>query len=179
MKEKILTVLIGILYIALGIYLVTQPKETLYTFALIIGITFIIGGVLNIFNHIFKKNIKDSNLILGIIDLLFGLLLITKFLFTTTTIIYVIASFLLVRGIISLILGIMIKKEMGNFGANLIINSIFTILFSIYFFISPLITVLTITVMYGIMMILIGINIIISAFIKKEVETFKEVTIIE
>ncbi len=80
-KHWYLSLILGVLFIAIGIWVLMTPLQSFITLAMFFSFTFFVNGILEIIYYLSNRNTTSNwgwGLIAGIFDLLFGLWLITS-----------------------------------------------------------------------------------------------------
>lgn len=140
-KHWWLSLLIGLLAVIVGIWCMTTPDTTLVALAILFTVSFLVGGALEIIFAISNRQNLDGwgfTLAAGIIDLIFGILLIVIPMGATTMfMIYFVGFWILFRSIWAIGVAIDLHrfkvKDWGWFLAFAILG----MLFSFAFVISP------------------------------------------
>lgn len=131
--------LVGIVSIALGLYCLSKPADALVSLTMVFVIGFFISGIFEIIFSIVNKNVLDGwgwMLAGGILDLLFGIILIALPLpIITTILVYYVGFWILFRSIWSL--GVASDLSKYTSSGWLIVLAVLGILFSFFYLLSP------------------------------------------
>lgn len=161
----------GIVLIVLAIYTFIHPVTALVGLALYVGISLVITGVILIYA---AYKTKDENhewtsaLIEGVIDLLFGIILITNPGLTASIIPFIIGFWLMIFGVILAINSFKAKKDGQSNWTTILITGMALIILG-YLMISKLFFgAFAITVWLGIGFLIVGlINVFIALGLRK------------
>lgn len=155
-----LPLILGIIFIIVGILAIMTPSATYFTLATLFSITFVITGIIEIIFSVSHRKQLDSwgwSLAAGILDLIIGLILILNPQISIITLSLFVGFVVLYRSIMDIAWSIEMKKyKLSNWSWLLFIG----ILGSIFSFIllwNPLFAGLTVAVFTGIALITIGI----------------------
>ncbi|WP_339840856.1 DUF308 domain-containing protein [uncultured Maribacter sp.] len=140
-KNWWISILIGILYIFVGIWVMRTPLESYISLSIIFSIFILISGISQIaFSISNKDEMKDWGWYLagGILDLIIGILLLTHPLMTMAILPLYIGFWLLFQSILSIGLSFQLKSA-GTLGWGMLLFwSIITLLFSFLLLANPL-----------------------------------------
>jgi uncharacterized membrane protein HdeD (DUF308 family) len=154
--------LLGLISLAVGIYFVASPHESLSTFTNIAGIVLVIDGALAVIASIFGKGEGRGLLaIVGVLGLIAGVILIKHPFNALIVFVLLIGIWLLAAGIVRFIVAIGDKEARGP---NLILATIDT-LAGLAILIWPDLTLSTLAVIIGIVLIIRGIAEIYAGFV--------------
>lgn len=157
-----LTVLLGLISLGVGIYFVASPHESLSTFTVIAGIVLIIDGALAVLASIFGKGEGRGLLaIVGVLGLIAGLILIKHPFNALVVFVLLIGIWLLAAGIVRFIVAFADREGRG---ANLVLAVIDT-LAGIAILAWPHLSLSTLAVLIGIILIIRGIADIYAGFV--------------
>ena len=124
MKDKTTDIIMAILVIIFGISLVLWAEDLTNFISIIIGILITLYGINKIINN-FKYQEYSSNIIFGIISLVFGIFLIINSNFLKELISFIIGIYILLIGINSLITILKISKySKTNYNKSIILTII-------------------------------------------------------
>jgi len=165
---KIITVIVGIILAAAGIYCFVTPIATFASVGWIIGIVLLIAGINLIINYFTMRrsdNVYAWDLLLGIITILFSLfILYGQFarLALDSFIIILFGVWILVSGISRIVSGMKMKKNRvkNSSWLSAVILGVLSVLAGIYGFVNPMVFALTIGWIIGFVIILNGINLL-------------------
>lgn len=158
-KHWYIPLIIGILSIALGIYVFTVPVETYLTLSVLFSISFIVIGLLDIFFSIRNRKILEGwgwYLVGGLLTLAAGIILIIYPEISVTVLPFVVGFTLLFLSF--LLMGFSFEmKNLGvmNWGYSLVL-SVFGVVFSFMLIVSPAASGMSLVTLTGIALIFIG-----------------------
>lgn len=160
-KHWYIPLIIGLLFIILGIYIFTVPLETYVTLSIIFSISFIISGGLDIYFSINNRKSLSGwgwNLAIGILSLLIGIYLIMKPEISIATLPLYVGFVLLFRSIKGLGFSFELKEmKVLNWG-NLAIVSILSLFLSFFLIAHPIFTGLSLVTLTALSFITLGIS---------------------
>ncbi|MDT3919416.1 DUF308 domain-containing protein, partial [Staphylococcus saprophyticus] len=100
------SLIIGVIFLVIGVFIVSFPEENLFAITWLIGLLFIINGFIEIFiRRIMKKATQRGSkllIILGIINIIIGLLILFNVVTSTTFIIYLFAIWFIINAIFNI-----------------------------------------------------------------------------
>lgn len=172
-KNWWLSILIGLLAIALGIVFIAKPLNSLLTLALLFAWGFIFSGVLETaFSISNRKNLIGWgwNLASGLIDIFIGIVLLSAPELTVILMIYLVGFWIMFRSMWSIGSSIEVQKSGIKGWGWLLIASILGVIFSIIFIISPAFGGTFIVSLASISFIIYGIFRIYLGFILKSIK---------
>lgn len=152
---KAFCIIEGILMAIIGFLFLTRPINSILTFTLLIGIIFVIYGIIKFF-RLWKKNHKILHIIMSIIDILFGLILMFMPISAISTLVIYFGIWAIIRGIYALVYSS--KAHLLGFNFQTI-YSIIIIIWGIVIVVYPV----AVLVLLPIIPIIIGIYFIIIA----------------
>ena len=156
-----LFMLFGIATLGVGIFLVVSPHETLSTFTVIAGIFLLVDGVLAILASVFSPGEGRGLLALvGVLSVLAGLVLIKKPFDTLVVFTLIVGVWFVAAGIVRFVVGLSTPEGRG---AN-IVTAILDLIAGIVILSWPDLSLATLAVIIGIVLILRGIGFIVSAW---------------
>lgn len=166
-KHWYVSLLVGLSFIALGIYVFTVPLETYITLSVIFSVTFIFSGIFEIFFSIQNKELLDGwgwDLTDGILSLLIGIYLITYPEISMIILPFVVGFTMLFRSIQSL----GIAFDLSNYGIlhwrTLAIVSVLGIFLSFVLLSNPLFTGSSLITVTAVTFIVLGVYGILLSF---------------
>jgi uncharacterized membrane protein HdeD (DUF308 family) len=176
-KHWYLPLILGILFIIVGILAIITPQATYLSLALIFSMTFLFVGILEIVFSISHRKQLDGwgwSLASGIFSTITGVLLIIYPQVSIITLPLFVGFVVLFHSIMSIAWSIELKKyKVSNWGW-LLFAGILGAIFSFLLMLNPVIAGLTIAIWTGIALITIGIfHIHFSIELKKLKKTFK------
>lgn len=176
-KHWYLPLILGILFIIVGIWAIITPAATYLSLAILFSVTFFVIGVLEIIFSISHRKQLDGwgwTLASGILGFIMGLLLIIYPQISIITLPLFVGFVVLYRSMMAIAWSIELKKyKVSNWGW-LLFAGILGVIFSFILLMNPLFAGLTVAVFTGIALITIGIfHIHFSIELKKLKKTFK------
>ncbi|MFV0275023.1 MAG: HdeD family acid-resistance protein [Bacilli bacterium] len=168
MDNKNLNLIIGIVLLICGGWILLNPVDTLQAMYTIVGSIFIVRSSFGVFNY-FKGNKKKQTIyeiILEFIKIIFGILLIVKFIPVTKIVVYIIAVFLVFEALFTLYISLFVKKLDKEVSRSLIIDGVVTLIFAVFLFTNSVATVSAIIISFGVLICLLGIANLIYYFKK-------------
>ncbi|WP_251954727.1 DUF308 domain-containing protein, partial [Staphylococcus xylosus] len=95
------SLIIGVSFLIIGVFIISFPEENLFAITWLIGLLFIINGFLEIFvRQVIKRTANQSAtmlVILGIINIILGLLILFNVVTSTTFIVYLFAIWFIIN----------------------------------------------------------------------------------
>ena len=174
-KNWWLVLLKGLLLIVLAFIIFSNPGDTLLAIALFIGLGFLFTGIAIIVIALLGKNDLENwgwKLAEGILDVLFGFILIANPEITAIVIPFLIGFWALFYGIL-LTAGAFSSKE---FSWSMLLVGILTIILGYIILFNPIVMGLTLSIWIGITLLILGIaNVVFSFDIKKLKKEVSEV----
>jgi uncharacterized membrane protein HdeD (DUF308 family) len=176
-KHWYLPLILGILFIIVGILAIITPEATYLSLALLFSLTFLFVGILEIVFSISHRKQLDGwgwSLASGILSSIIGVLLIIYPQVSIITLPLFVGFVVLFHSIMSIAWSIDLKKyKVSNWGW-LLFAGILGVIFSFLLMLNPAFAGLTIAIWTGIALITIGIfHIHFSIELKKLKKTFK------
>lgn len=171
-KNWYLSLIVGILFIFVGIVVFATPLESYITLSILFSVIFFVSGIFGIVYSIANRNIKNWGwgLFSGIIDLLFGILLIARPDLSLIILPIFVGFMLLFRSMTSMA----ISFDLKDFGVKgwgwLLCLGIIGAILSFIIIWNPAIGGLTIVLWTGLAFIIIGIFGIFLAFQLKKIK---------
>ncbi len=168
-----LPLIVGIIFIALGVYVYTVPLETYVTLAMIFSVSFIVSGIAEIVFSLSNKNqIKGWGwyFVGGLLSLIIGVYMVMYPGIPLSTLPYFVGFTMLFRSI----QGLGISFDLKSYGiiswGNLALISVLGIITSFILLANPLFTGISIVVMTAITLIVFGIYSSVFAFKVKKIK---------
>lgn len=158
--SKPIMITAGVLSILLGIISIFNPVSTLSVLATYIGIVFFITGVMYIIGYArdYYEGKPGWILMQGLIDILFGVLLMFNSTFFAFSVAYLIAIWAFVIGVLRITSALELKKaNFMNWGALFTLGAV-SVIFSVLVFMNPVIGAGIVAFALGIMLITMGIG---------------------
>ncbi|MDD3139055.1 MAG: DUF308 domain-containing protein [Lachnospiraceae bacterium] len=149
--------LFGILVLILGIFALVWTGMTIKIYVMVVGIITIMVGFSTIFNA--HQMNGDSNLYLlkGVVEILFGTLMLFLPIFMATVAVFMMAFFFIMFGV-ALLFAVAPPVEGFNFGKYASAFGIIFIILGIIFIIFPDQTLIAATWIIGVILIVLGIS---------------------
>jgi uncharacterized membrane protein HdeD (DUF308 family) len=156
-----LFMLFGVVTLGVGVFFVVSPHETLSTFTVIAGIFLLIDGVLAIFASIFNKGDGRGLLALvGVLSVIAGLVLIKKPFDTLVVFTLIFGVWFVVAGVVRFVAAFASPEGRGG---NVVI-AILDVIAGIVILSWPDLSLSTLAVIIGIVLILRGIGVIVAGW---------------
>ena len=140
-RTKYFSLISGIIFLIVGIYIITRPLFIAYTINIIFCVMLVIEGISQISAYLSEKREGRSNwrLVEGIISIIIGIYLVIGYpLGLPITIIVAIGIWLFFIGISKLLMGMRVVKFEKNIGQRLIVIAVIQIIFGIIVILNPL-----------------------------------------
>jgi len=170
-KYWYLPLIVGLLFIALGIYVFMSPLESYVTLSLVFSISFVISGLMEIYFSISNRDEIDNwgwNLVFGMLTLAVGVLLLMHPGISLTILPFYIGFLLMFRSIMAMGYALDLKNYGVLDWGNLMIMAILGLIFSFILVWNPLFAGMTVVVWTALALIAVGIyNIYASIKLKK------------
>ncbi|MBP8945465.1 MAG: DUF308 domain-containing protein [Paludibacteraceae bacterium] len=151
-KHWYIPLIIGIMFIIIGIFCFVSPLTSYLTFSLIFSISFLFSGILEIVFSITNRKEIDNwgwTLAFGIITFIIGLLLVLNPRITMLSLPYFIGFLMLFRSIFAMSLAIDLKNYYVLNWGYLLAIAILGIIFSFILLLNPLFGGIAITLLLG------------------------------
>jgi len=163
---KILSVILGVLLALCGISCTFTPLATFWEAGIFYVVLLLVCGVLGIVRAVSGKK-YGINFVFSIISVIAGLLILIVprlGLITDGMLIYIMASWFILQGIVSIVDGINSKKDSETKQwIWSVVMGVIEILLGMYSFAHPVLLAVTVGVLIGIYFTVSGINMIIEA----------------
>jgi uncharacterized membrane protein HdeD (DUF308 family) len=176
-KHWYVPLIVGILFIILGIYIFTVPVATYLTLAIFFSVSFLVSGLFDSFFAI--SNYKSLNgwgwyLVSGILHLVIGIYLTVYPQISMAVLPYVVGFTVLFRSFLSLGMAFEMKSSgVLNWG-NVAISSILGILLSFLLITNPVFSGLSLVVLTALSFIFSGIASVLIAFNLRKIKKHPE-----
>ncbi|MEB7810579.1 DUF308 domain-containing protein [Staphylococcus xylosus] len=161
------SLIIGVSFLIIGVFIISFPEENLFAITWLIGLLFIINGFLEIFvRQVIKRTANQSAtmlVILGIINIILGLLILFNVVTSTTFIVYLFAIWFIINAFFNIFNVTPLEKSNKIFHIISIILNISAILFGIILLFNPLIAAFIIAIFISAVFFIIGVSYIIDA----------------
>jgi uncharacterized membrane protein HdeD (DUF308 family) len=161
---KWLLLIQGIALIILGILLFTTPAKTTVLLVVLLGIYWLVSGIVNIVWLFFDRTAWGWKLVLGILGIIAGLLIIQHPLWST---ILVPTTLIIVMGVWGIMMGIVALIQAftgGGWGAGIL--GILSIIFGIILLANPIFAAIGLPFILGMFAVVAGIAALVGFFIK-------------
>jgi uncharacterized membrane protein HdeD (DUF308 family) len=153
----------GLAGIILGFFLVTEPAATIVALATLLGIYWLIQGVLSLVQVFVDRSVpRIWSLLSGIVGILAGLFVLRHPLIAALTVPTVIVIVLGVQGLIIGVLEIISGLRGGGFG-SFILGTI-NLLVGLLLLSSPIAAALAVPIVFGVLLLIQGVALIFLAF---------------
>ncbi|WP_368679706.1 HdeD family acid-resistance protein [Staphylococcus pseudoxylosus] len=161
------SLIIGVIFLVIGVFIISFPEENLFAITWLIGLLFIINGFLEIFiRQVIKRTAQQSStmfILLGIFNIIFGLLILFNVVTSTTFIVYLFAIWFIINATFNMFNVTPVEKSNKTFHIISILLNIIAILFGIILLFNPLIAAFIIAIFISAVFFIIGISYIIDA----------------
>jgi uncharacterized membrane protein HdeD (DUF308 family) len=154
----------------LGILLITRPVSLITVIILFMGTYWFVDGILTLVASIIGRKTLTNwgwGIFVGIVGILAGLVVfahpVASAILTTKFLVYFLALAALIYGISGIVTGIRLRNEI-NVEWSMIFGGVLSVLFGVILMGSPLVPVLVLANILGIIAILSGIILAVSAF---------------
>ncbi len=105
-----LLAVVGVLSAIAGLVLIKKPFETLVVFALVIGIWFVVAGVVRLIAAVGEPEGRAEGIFIGLLDLLAGAVILAWPDLGLSTLAVIIGIVLVLRGILFVVAGIVLHR---------------------------------------------------------------------
>lgn len=169
--------IIGILFIVIGIFCFISPMVSYFTFSLIFSVSFLFSGILEIVFSITNRKEIDNwgwTLAFGIITFIIGLLLVLNPRITMLSLPYFIGFLMLFRSIFAMSLAIDLKNYYVLNWGYLLAIAILGIIFSFILLLNPLFGGIAITLLLGFTFLASGCHSIYLSFELKRLKKYAD-----
>lgn len=107
---RALSVIIGVLGVLAGLVLILRPGQSVLTLVLVIGIWWIVTGVLEVIQGIVTKEYRWTNIILGVIGAVAGVIILAWPGIGLVVLVFIVGFTLIFRGTLETILAFQLRK---------------------------------------------------------------------
>jgi uncharacterized membrane protein HdeD (DUF308 family) len=154
----------GILAIIFGLIALFSPGIVIGTLLLYIGFVALFGGIFLIIEGIaVKSDDRGMHILEGILSILFGIVFLWHPVFVYASIMYFIAFWAIIGGILQIIFAIKLRKEIPNEWLA-ILSGIITLIFGILVFMNINAGAAALVMIFGIYALIAGILLIMLSF---------------
>jgi uncharacterized membrane protein HdeD (DUF308 family) len=179
-KHWYLPLILGILFIAVGIWAIITPASTYLSLAILFSVTFFFVGLLEIiFSISFRKQLDGWGWTLasGILSLIIGVILILNPQISIITLPLFVGFVVLYHSIMAIVWSIELQRYKVPNWSWLLFTGIIGVIFSFFLIWNPVFAGLTVAVFTGIALITVGVfHIHFSIELKKLNKEFKDLT---
>lgn len=159
MKKRIWTYIIGFIFILGGILLLINPDAGISNIVKYLGVVLLVTGIIKILYSLFTKEyFKDNSLSTGIVNAIFGIIL----LFNAKTTISFVSIFIGIWLMLSSVFSLLILFKGSIISGRMLFSSIFKLVLGIIIIATPVITWVFTGLVVGIVLIIAGLYIIFS-----------------
>jgi len=165
----------GFALISAGLILLLFPQGTLTVLVIIMGVYWLIDGIVTTFKSIKGRKVHAAGgwgIFTGVLGIIAGLVVLSQPVFsailTTSLLVWFLGIIAIIYGISGLVTGIRLRKQTKGEWTT-ILGGLISILFGIILITSPFVSVLVIIKSIGVISLIGGIIILVTAFgIKKK-----------
>lgn len=172
-------VLLGVLFLLLGIWVLQSPIESFVTFAIYFAITYIISGIGAIAFSVSNREALDGwgwQLAGGILELVMGIALLANPGVSMIVLAFFVGFWLLFRGFATISIAVELKKDGGKNWGWTLFSGILTMILAFMVLLNPLYAVSTLSIFIGLSLIMAGVAQIMIGFqVRKVSKRAKEV----
>lgn len=176
-KHWYLLLLVGIVFIATGIYSFTSPVEAYLTLALFLGFAFLLSGVSEVVFALANRKEIDNwgwTLISALVTLIAGLILVSHPGITMLTIPIIVGFALMFKSISAIGQSIDLKNYNASGWGYMLATGVLGTIFSIFILWHPFVGGLAVTVWIGITFLVIGIFFVFLSLKLRDLKKFPE-----
>ena len=161
----------GILLVILAILIFNNPLDVLAGLSIWVGILVLIAGIAGVFAWFGadKDEREGGSLLWSIITFLFGIVLLSNLLVTMKTLTILFGVWLLIGGIHLIRSGLVLRRETSSPGLLIIVTGVLAVIVSLATIFNIGTGAVTISILLGLQVLLIGIAFVILAFVKKAI----------
>lgn len=152
----------GIAAIVIGVLLLTDPRMTTAVLVQVLGIYWLVAGIVNLVSLFVDRTQWGWKLILGILGIIAGLLIIQHPLWSSILVPATIVLVLGIQGLIFGVIGIIQAFQGGGWGAGIL--GVLSIIFGILLITNPVIAGFALPFVLGIFGVIGGIFALVAAF---------------
>ena len=159
----------GILLIILAIFIFNNPLNVLAGLSIWVGILVLFAGIAGIFAWFSaeKEERESGSLLWSIVTILFGIVLLANLLATMKALTILFGVWLLIGGIHLIRSGLALRKETSTSGLLIIVTGILAVIVALATIFKIGTGAVTISVLLGLQVLLIGIALVIFSIAKK------------
>jgi len=159
----------GILLIILAIFIFNNPLNVLAGLSIWVGILVLFAGIAGVFAWFSaeKEERESGSLLWSIVTILFGIVLLANLLATMKALTILFGVWLLIGGIHLIRSGLALRKETSSSGLLIIVTGILAVIVALATIFKIGTGAVTISVLLGLQVLLIGIALVIFSIAKK------------
>ncbi|MDO6759791.1 HdeD family acid-resistance protein [Tamlana sp. 2_MG-2023] len=172
-KYWYIPLIIGLIFIGVGIYTFMSPVTSYLTLALLFSLSFLCSGIIEIIFAISNRNEIDNwgwSLIFGIITSIFGVLLLINPEISIMTLPFYVGFLILFRSVGSISYALDLKNYGDLSWGNLMVFGVLGIIFSFILLWNPLFAGLNVVIWTGVSFLSLGIYSVIFSFKLKKLK---------
>ncbi|HAY3552702.1 DUF308 domain-containing protein [Elizabethkingia meningoseptica] len=171
-KLWFLPLLTGIIFILVGFWIFKTPMESYLTLSIFFAVTFLISGLFEIIHALSNTHLRNWGWSLagGIIDLLFGIIMLSSPTLSATVLALYVGFIILFRSFMSIGFALNLREFHSRSWGSPLIFGILGVIFAILIIINPALGGLTIIFYTALAFILVGILQILFAFMIKKLK---------
>lgn len=172
-KHWYVPLIMGLIFLGIGIYTFMVPLESYLALALLFGISFLVSGIMEVsFSIANRKYIENWgwSLVSGILSLVVGVLLMFRPDVSILTLPFYVGFWVFFRSLMAIGISIDLKRFGILDWGNLMLVGMFGLLFSFFLLWNPLFASVTIVVWTGLALISVGVFGIYFAFRLKKLK---------
>lgn len=166
-RNKIVELILGILFIIIGIYSFTRPVQAIIFLIFWFGILAIIRGIADIFGFSkYDESVgKGIRIFSGILDIIIGYLFISNVALGIFWITILFSFWILMESISNLFLDSRLSKQNGIAKIGLLILDVLCFIIAIAMLFNPVVVIVTLPVILGTFAVLFGVIQVIHSFV--------------
>lgn len=107
---RVLQLTLGVLSVAAGIVLVIHPAKSVLTAAWVLGLWFVLSGVLQLVQGVIAEEQRVYNIIFGLIGMVAGVIVLAKPGVAIATLVLIVGIGFIVRGVVTIGLGLTVRR---------------------------------------------------------------------
>ena len=156
----------GIAAIVFGVIAVAWPGPTVFVLIILFGAYTLVDGIIEIWSGIQSRNEHDRwwvEILIGLAGVVAGILVMTWPGVSALALMYVIAAWMVVTGVLQIVYAIRLRKEISNEWL-LGLSGLLSLLLGVYFFAFPGKGAISLVWVIGIYAIMFGILLIVFSF---------------
>lgn len=107
---RVLSVIIGVLGLLAGIVLIVRPGQSVLTLVLVLGIWWVVTGILEFIQGVAVQDSRWTNIILGLIGAIAGVIILVLPGIGLVTLVFIVGFTLIFRGTLETVLAFQLRK---------------------------------------------------------------------